>query len=81
MRTTVIISDAVLRRAKERAARTGTTLSRLIEQALRETLREPPSAARPFRLPTYGAGGPPADHEPADLANALLDEDAASRGS
>ena len=58
-----------------------TTLSRVIEEALRETLREPATAARPFHLPTYGAGGPVVDHEPGDLAGALLDEDAAGRSA
>lgn len=38
MKTTIEISDALLRRAKELAARRNTTLRELIEAALRDTL-------------------------------------------
>ncbi|MBI2895310.1 MAG: type II toxin-antitoxin system VapB family antitoxin [Deltaproteobacteria bacterium] len=79
MRTTLLIDDAVFRRAKEAAARSGTTLGGLVEQALREFLRERRvSAAEPFRMQTYGGRRRKVRHEPADFARELDAEDAAS---
>jgi hypothetical protein len=51
MRTTLDLDDAVLRAAKQRAAAEDLTLTRVIEEALREYLRQPrrPSRTR-FRL-------------------------------
>jgi hypothetical protein len=59
MRTTIRMDDALLRRAKEYAARSGTTLTRVIENALREHLaRRPHRAVRePVVLPTFGGQG------------------------
>lgn len=50
MRTTLDIDDHVLRKAKQLAAREGKTLTRLIEEALRERIERPHRSARPFRL-------------------------------
>jgi hypothetical protein len=50
MRTTLEIDDHVLRKAKELAAREGKTLTRIVEEALRERVAGPRQAARPFRL-------------------------------
>ncbi len=45
MKTTIEISDAILRRAKQLAARRNTTLREVIESALRDALeREAPGA-------------------------------------
>ena len=58
MRTTIRMDDGLLRQAKEYAARTGTSLTRLIEDAVRELLAR--SAARvrePVRLPTCDGEG------------------------
>ena len=49
MKTTVEISDALLRAAKQRARARGVTLRTLIEEGLRRVLDEWPEAA-PFRL-------------------------------
>jgi hypothetical protein len=49
MKTTVEISDALLREAKKLAARERTTVRMLIEQGLRLAL-EKRAGARPFRL-------------------------------
>jgi hypothetical protein len=52
MRTTIRIDEGLLREAKQLAARTGKTLTALIEDALRETLarqREAPTQ-EPVRL-------------------------------
>jgi len=59
MRTTIRLDDALLGQAKEHAARTGTTLTALVEDALRERLaRRTTSIARGAeRLPTFGGRG------------------------
>lgn len=49
MKTTVEISDAVLERAKALAAREGTTVRALVEDALRQLLRSRRTAGS-FRL-------------------------------
>jgi hypothetical protein len=50
MRTTLDIDEHVLRQAKQVAAREGTTLTRIVEEALRERVRKPPRSKRAFRL-------------------------------
>jgi hypothetical protein len=51
MRTTLDLDEAVLRAAKRRAAEEGKSLTRLIEEALREFLRGPrPRGGARFRL-------------------------------
>ena len=59
MRTTVRLDDALLRKAKAHAAARGLTLTRLIEDALREVLarRESDRPRRRVRLPTAGGSG------------------------
>jgi len=49
MKTTVVISDTLLREAKRVAAREGTTVRSLIEQGLRQVVVQR-QRARPFRL-------------------------------
>jgi len=60
MRTTIRLDDDLLREAKVYAAATDRTLSRLIEDALREALarRDAQPARRRVRLPTVGGSGP-----------------------
>lgn len=84
MRTTLVIEDAVLRRAKALAARNGTTLSAVVESALRDALRESPrEEGTPFAFPTFGAATKPkqVDHSPADLYAALEADEAPARRS
>jgi hypothetical protein len=50
VRTTLDIDEHVLRQAKQVAAREGTTLTRIIEEALRERVRRPRRSKRVFRL-------------------------------
>jgi hypothetical protein len=50
MRTTLDLDGAVLREAKKRAAEEGKTLTRLIEEALRERLAPRRRTQRRFRL-------------------------------
>ena len=80
MRTTVIIDDALLQRAKEAAAKSGSTLSDVINRALAESLAARETAKPLFEMITYGGSGR-AEHEPADFAAALEEEDARVSGT
>ena len=59
MRTTIRLDDDLLARAKAHAARTGRTLTALIEDALRAALARGTTTPRGRRLslPTHGSGG------------------------
>ncbi|MGH9163232.1 MAG: ribbon-helix-helix protein, CopG family [Vicinamibacteraceae bacterium] len=59
MRTTITLDDRLLAQLKKRASASGTSVSRLIEQAIRLLMRTPPAGrARPrFELVTFGQGG------------------------
>ncbi len=50
MKTTLNLNDRVLHLAKRRAARDGVTLTRFVEDALRERLAESREAKRGYRL-------------------------------
>ena len=58
MRTTINLDDALLAEAKQVAARTGRSLTAVVEDALRESLRRrQDTARRPLELPVFGEGG------------------------
>jgi hypothetical protein len=60
MRTTVVLPDALLTRAKRYAEQHGLSVSGLIEQSLADLLARPTPAAKappPFRLITFGGSG------------------------
>lgn len=60
MRTTITVEEHLLEKLKTRAAATGTTVSRLIEEAVRVMLNRQPKRSesrKTFELITYGAGG------------------------
>lgn len=59
MRTTVRLDDDLLARAKAHAARSGTSLTRVIEDALRVLLErsEAPRQTRPFKMVTFKGEG------------------------
>jgi hypothetical protein len=59
MRTTVDVSEELLREAKERAARSGRTLGQVVEEALRISFGRSARAAErgPVELPTFGGRG------------------------
>jgi len=59
MRTTITLDDRVFAQLKKRAAESGTSVSRLVEQAIRLLIRTPPPAKRRdrFELVTFGRGG------------------------
>jgi hypothetical protein len=74
MRTTIRLDDQLLTDAKKLAADTGTTLTSVIEDSLRETLsrRRPSSRRSKFHFPTFrGRGLQP--HVDLDDTAALLD--------
>jgi hypothetical protein len=59
MRTTIRLDEKLLREAKLQAARRGTTLTALIEDALRESLarQHKTQQRKPVRLVTFGGKG------------------------
>jgi hypothetical protein len=58
MRSTINLDDALLAEAKQVAARTGRSLTAVVEDALRESLhRRHPTTERAIELPVFGAGG------------------------
>lgn len=70
VRTTVVINDKLVAEAKRLAAARNTTLSEIINEALRERLtRSPVSRSnRPFRMPVFQGPGSQVDTSPAELA-------------
>lgn len=80
MRTTVLLDDDLFQQAKRRAADTGKSLSQVIAEALRSALQaKPPVAMERFRMVTFG-GRRRVRHEPAELADALEEDDRARAG-
>jgi hypothetical protein len=88
MRTTINLPDDLLRQAKKEAVERGTTLTALIETAVREVLarktrkRKGPSTPMPVFAPPPGEAGflPGVDLDDMAALNDLLDEaDAADR--
>lgn len=59
MRTTVTIDEHLLAQLKQRAADSGTSVSRVVEQAARLFMRESATGneSGPVELVTFGAGG------------------------
>lgn len=58
MRTTINLDDALLAEAKQVAARTGRSLTAVVEDALRQSLRRRhPATRRSIDLPVFGEGG------------------------
>ncbi len=74
MRTTITLDERLLGQLKRQAAESGAPVSRLIERAVRLSIRTPVSAAgeEPFELITFGAGGGFSRHN-IDKASALLE--------
>jgi hypothetical protein len=59
MRTTISLDERLMAQLKRRAAEQGTSVSRLIEQAVRLFVRTPrtPADSPAFELITFGASG------------------------
>lgn len=80
MRTTITLDDRLLAQLKKRATESGTSVSRLIEQAVRLLIRTPPGAKRQtrFDLVTFGKGGRFSRHN-IDKTSALIEADDVDR--
>ena len=77
MRTTIRLDDDLLARAKRAAVERGTTLTALIEDALRRALApEPTRTRRPVSLPTFRGDGlqPGVDLDDTSSLLDLMDE-------
>jgi hypothetical protein len=59
MRTTINVSDELLRQVKRLAVERGTTITALVEEALREVVARKRSkvVGSPVTLTTFGSGG------------------------
>jgi hypothetical protein len=80
MRTTVVLDDGLLRQARRRAAERDLTLSDIVNEALRESLRSTPPDVPPFAMVTYGRPDRRVRHGPSDFALDLEEEDRARIG-
>ena len=80
MRTTITLDDRLFAQLKKRASESGTSVSRLIDQAIRLLIRTPRPSRRQerFELVTFGAGGRFSKHN-IDNASALLEADDVDR--
>jgi hypothetical protein len=80
MRTTITLDDRVFAQLKRRASESGTSVSKLVEQAVRLLVRAPrPRASREsFELVTFGAGGH-FSRQNIDKTAALLEADDVER--
>ena len=76
MRTTITLDEHLLAQLKQRAADSGTSVSRVVEQAVQLFLQEPAAGneSEPFELVTFGAGGRFSRHN-IDKASALVEMD------
>lgn len=57
MKTTLTIDDTVMARLKRESARSGRTMSELVETALRRLLQTRPEAVELKPLPSFTSGG------------------------
>jgi hypothetical protein len=76
MRTTINLDERLIAQLKRRAAEQGTSVSRLVEQAVRLFVRTPRAPATPqaFELVTFGKGGRFSRHN-TDKTSALIEAD------
>jgi ribbon-helix-helix CopG family protein len=76
MRTTITLDERLLAQLKKRAGESGTSVSRLIEQAIRLLIRTPPAAKEreQFELVTFGRGGH-FSRQNIDKTSGLIDAD------
>jgi hypothetical protein len=57
MKTTLTIDDSVMARLRRESARSGRTMSELVETALRRLLQAKPDAVELTPLPSFTSGG------------------------
>jgi hypothetical protein len=75
MKTTLIIDDQVMRELKAEAARRRTTMSELVESALRRMLQPQPYEPDLPPLPTFHGGRELVDMSDRDALQRAFDED------
>ncbi|MEO6349526.1 MAG: DUF6364 family protein [Candidatus Limnocylindrales bacterium] len=75
MRTTLVLDDKLIVQAKKRAADRKTTVSEIVNEALRDSFTRPDPPRRPFRLITYGDPSKPVHLTPADIKEILEEQD------
>jgi hypothetical protein len=80
MRTTITLDAHLLARLKKRASESGTTVSGLIERAIRLMFQAPAPAKHTerFELVTFGEGGHFSNHN-LDKVSSLLEADDVER--
>lgn len=80
MRTTITLDERLLAQLKKRAAESGTSVSRLVEQAVRLFIRTPSSSKKQerFELITFGRGGR-FSRQNIDKTSRLIEEDDVAR--
>jgi len=80
MRTTITLDDKLLEQLKVRATASGTTVSGLIEQAVRLFVRVPrvPKQQNRFELVTFGRGGH-FSRQNIDKTSRLIEDDDVAR--
>lgn len=76
MRTTISLDERLVSQLKHRAAQQGTSVSKLVEQAVRLFVRTPRECAGSptFELVTFGAGGRFSRHN-IDKTSVLVEAD------
>jgi hypothetical protein len=76
MRTTITLDERLMAQLKRRAAEQGTSVSKLVEQAVRLLVRPPraPAESPTFDLVTFGAGGRFSQRN-VDKTSALIEAD------
>jgi hypothetical protein len=80
MRTTITLDECLIAQLKRRATEQGTSVSKLVEQAVRLFVRTPRAAAAAptFELVTFGKGGRFTGHN-LDKTSALIEVDDVDR--
>jgi plasmid stability protein len=73
MKTTLNIDDTVMARLRREAARSGRTMSELVETALRQLLRRPASTRDLSPLPSFDSGGALVDIADRDALYRVMD--------
>ncbi|MEO7804160.1 MAG: CopG family transcriptional regulator [Actinomycetota bacterium] len=74
MKTSLNINKGLMIRLKLEAARRGTTMSRLVEAALRLLLDRPPEQRQLLPLPTFDGGQPLVDISDRDALYRTIDD-------
>jgi hypothetical protein len=74
MKTTLNISDAVMKELKQEAARQGRTMSELVEMALRALLQKRPPARKLPPLPAFDMGEARVDVADRDALYEVMEE-------